>query len=82
MINSTCNYDTYHLSRKKTLICVFNKILVFEAGINHCEIAHFQNLLYNLPSLTDFGDSKKEAEIIYFLSELVLAVTRKKLLNR
>lgn len=36
------------------------------------EMAHFQNFfMNNLPSLTDFGTSKKESEIIDFLNDLV-----------
>ena len=37
------------------------------------EMAHFQNFFMNhLPSLTDFGKSKEENEIIAFLNDLVL----------
>jgi AcrR family transcriptional regulator len=36
------------------------------------EMAHFQNFfMNNLPSLTDFGKSKEETEIISFLNDLV-----------
>lgn len=36
------------------------------------EMAHFQNFfMYNLPSLTDFGNTKEEADIITFLNDLV-----------
>jgi len=36
------------------------------------EMAHFQNFFMNhLPSLTDFGNTKEEAEIIAFLNNLV-----------
>ena len=36
------------------------------------EMAHFQNFfMNNLPSLTDFGDTKEESEIISFLNDLV-----------
>jgi AcrR family transcriptional regulator len=36
------------------------------------EMAHFQNFfMYNLPSLTDFGKTKEEADIITFLNDLV-----------
>ena len=38
------------------------------------EMAHFQNFfMYNLPSLTDFGITKKEAEIVAFLNDLVFS---------
>lgn len=38
------------------------------------EMAHFQNFFMNhLPSLTDFGHSKDEAEIILFLESLVFS---------
>lgn len=38
------------------------------------EMAHFQNFfMHNLPSLTDFGDAKKEAGIISFLNDLVFS---------
>lgn len=38
------------------------------------EIAHFQNFfMHNLPSLTDFGGTKQEKEIIAFLSDLVFS---------
>ena len=36
------------------------------------EMAHFQNFfMNNLPSLTDFGNNKDEAEIVRFLEGLV-----------
>jgi len=36
------------------------------------EMAHFQNFfMNNLPSLTDFGKSKEESELISFLNDLV-----------
>lgn len=36
------------------------------------EMAHFQNFfMNNLPSLTDFGETKEESEIIAFLNDLV-----------
>ena len=42
------------------------------------EMAHFQNFfMYNLPSLTDFGKSKEDAEIISFLEDLVFSSIRK-----
>jgi AcrR family transcriptional regulator len=42
------------------------------------EMAHFQNyFMYNLPSLTDFGKTKEEADIIEFLSDLVFTSIRK-----
>lgn len=42
------------------------------------EIAHFQNFFMNhLPSLTDFGKTKKESEIIAFLNDLVFAGIKK-----
>lgn len=38
------------------------------------EMAHFQNFFMNhLPSLTDFGDTKEENEIISFLNDLVFS---------
>jgi AcrR family transcriptional regulator len=38
------------------------------------EMAHFQNFfMNNLPSLTDFGQTKKESEIISFLNHLVFS---------
>ncbi len=38
------------------------------------EMAHFQNFfMHNLPSLTDFGKSKKESEIVLFLNDLVFS---------
>ena len=38
------------------------------------EMAHFQNFfMNNLPSLTDFGNTKEESEIISFLNDLVFA---------
>lgn len=38
------------------------------------EMAHFQNFfMKNLPSLTDFGKTKKESEIISFLNSLVFS---------
>lgn len=38
------------------------------------EMAHFQNFFMNhLPSLTDFGKTKEESEVISFLSDLVFA---------
>lgn len=38
------------------------------------EMAHFQNFfMHNLPSLTDFGNTKQEQEIIAFLTDLVFA---------
>ena len=43
------------------------------------EMAHFQNFfMYNLPSLTDFGKTKKEAEIIAFLNDLVFSSIKKR----
>jgi len=42
------------------------------------EMAHFQNFFMNhLPSLTDFGDTKEESEIIAFLNELVFSNLKK-----
>ncbi len=42
------------------------------------EIAHLQNFfMNNLPSLTDFGNSKDEGEIIEFLTNLVFASLKK-----
>ncbi len=38
------------------------------------EMAHLQNFfMYNLPSLTDFGKNKDEAEIVLFLEDLVFS---------
>ncbi|MBL7923071.1 MAG: hypothetical protein JNL88_02635, partial [Bacteroidia bacterium] len=38
------------------------------------EMAHFQNFfMNNLPSLTDFGKSRQESEIIAFLEDLVFS---------
>jgi hypothetical protein len=38
------------------------------------EMAHFQNFfMNNLPSLTDFGDTKEESKIADFLNELVFS---------
>jgi hypothetical protein len=43
------------------------------------EMAHFQNFfMNNLPSLTDFGESKEESEIIAFLNDLVFSSLEKK----
>ncbi|MCG7858658.1 TetR/AcrR family transcriptional regulator [Flavihumibacter sediminis] len=43
------------------------------------EMAHFQNFfMHHLPSLTDFGKSKQEAEIISFLNDLVFASLKKR----
>lgn len=43
------------------------------------EMAHFQNFfMYNLPSLTDFGKTKEESEIILFLNDLVFASLKKR----
>lgn len=42
------------------------------------EVAHLQNFfMYNLPSLTDFGKTKNEADIISFLSDLVFSTIKK-----
>ena len=42
------------------------------------EMAHFQNFfMYNLPSLTDFGKTKEESEIISFLDDLVFSSLNK-----
>lgn len=38
------------------------------------EMAHFQNyFMHHLPSLTDFGKSKNESEIVAFLNDLVFS---------
>jgi len=38
------------------------------------EMAHFQSFfMYHLPSLTDFGDEKNEADIVVFLESLVFS---------
>lgn len=43
------------------------------------EMAHFQNFfMHNLPSLTDFGKTKEETEIISFLNDLVFSIIQKK----
>lgn len=42
------------------------------------EMAHFQNFfMNNLPSLTDFGKTKEESEIVAFLNDLVFASLKK-----
>jgi hypothetical protein len=42
------------------------------------EMAHFQNFfMNNLPSLTDFGQDKDEAEIVRFLEDLVFSSINK-----
>jgi hypothetical protein len=42
------------------------------------EMAHFQNFfMNNLPSLTDFGGNKDEAEIVRFLEDLVFSSIKK-----
>ncbi len=42
------------------------------------EMAHFQNFfMNNLPSLTDFGKKKEEAEIVAFLNDLVFSSVKK-----
>ncbi len=42
------------------------------------EMAHFQNFfMHNLPSLTDFGGNKDEAEIVLFLEDLVFSSIKK-----
>ncbi|HEY1040689.1 MAG TPA: TetR/AcrR family transcriptional regulator [Bacteroidia bacterium] len=47
-------------------------------GSTIIEMAHLQNFfMNNLPSLTDFGKTKKESEIISFLNDLVFASIRK-----
>ena len=44
------------------------------------EMAHFQNyFMHNLPSLTDFGKTKEETEIIAFLNDLVFSSIKKSL---
>ena len=43
------------------------------------EMAHFQVFfMYNLPSLTDFGNTKDELKVVSFLEDLVLCSLRKK----
>ncbi|MDQ3016008.1 MAG: TetR/AcrR family transcriptional regulator [Bacteroidota bacterium] len=43
------------------------------------EIAHFQNFfMHNLPSLTDFGKTKDEMQIVAFIEDLVFSTIRKK----
>jgi hypothetical protein len=47
-------------------------------GSTIIEMAHFQNFFMNhLPSLTDFGKTKKESEIISFLNDLVFSSLKK-----
>lgn len=47
-------------------------------GSTIVEMAHFQNFFMNhLPSLTDFGKTKKETEIVSFLNDLVFATLKK-----
>ena len=42
------------------------------------EMAHFQTFfMKNLPSLTDFGNSKEGTEIVFFLNDLVFSSLRK-----
>jgi AcrR family transcriptional regulator len=42
------------------------------------EMAHFQNyFMYNLPSLTDFGSTKEESDVIAFLNDLVFTSIKK-----
>lgn len=42
------------------------------------EMAHFQNFfMNNLPSLTDFGKTKEESEIVAFLNDLVFTSLKK-----
>lgn len=42
------------------------------------EMAHLQNFfMHNLPSLTDFGNSKKESDIIAYLEHLVFGAVKK-----
>lgn len=42
------------------------------------EMAHFQNFfMMNLPSLTDFGNTKEEDEIVSFLNDLVFSGLKK-----
>ena len=42
------------------------------------EMAHFQNFfMNNLPSLTDFGKTKQEADIVSFLNDLVFSSIKK-----
>lgn len=46
-------------------------------GSTIIEMAHYQYFfMYNLPSLTDFGESKDEEEMMNFLKELVLSCKR------
>jgi AcrR family transcriptional regulator len=43
------------------------------------EMAHFQNFFMNhLPSLTDFGKTKEESDIISFLNDLVFSSLKRK----
>jgi len=43
------------------------------------EMAQFQIFfMYNLPSLTDFGKTKNELNVVYFLEDLVFSTIRKK----
>ncbi len=41
------------------------------------EMAHFQNFfMHNLPSLTDFGETKEESNVISFLEDLVFSTIK------
>ena len=62
--------------------------MILECSPNYCypkslastiiEMAHFQNFfMNNLPSLTDFGENKDEAEIVRFLEDLVFSSIKK-----
>lgn len=47
-------------------------------GSTIIEMAHFQNFfMNNLPSLTDFGKTKKETEVVSFLNDLVFSSLKK-----
>jgi len=42
------------------------------------EMAHFQNFfMNNLPSLTDFGDTKEESDVVAFLDDMVFSSLKK-----
>lgn len=65
-------------------LCAVIGTIISECGPNYkypkslastiIEMAHFQNFFKNnLPSLTDFGTSKEETEVISFLNDLVFS---------
>lgn len=77
-----------HFFRPYKDLCAVISIIILECNPKYkypkslastiIEMAHFQNFfMYNLPSLTDFGKSKEEADIISFLNDLVFSSLRK-----